>query len=202
MPYSVASIDWVGFRAWIFAKYSKAYAPTVHCYARKYAHLLVGNLRELDLLSASVKNAAIKSLIILSKYLGVHKEFKQRLEEFGIKMYRPDVFASFLRIYNNQITDIDQWYSKAQNVLRPNEKTWQRFLALSGLRKREAITSFNKIVEFSERSNLDGYLNRETGILEHFRFKELFLRGNEERLHFHSSSVSDFGNTAQHSYNL
>jgi hypothetical protein len=179
VPYSIASIDWVGFRTWIFAKYSKAYAPTVHCYARKYAHLLVGNLRELDLLSASVKNAAIKSLIILSKYLGVHKEFKQRLEEFGIKMYRPDVFASFLRIYNNQVTDIDQWYSKAQNVLKPDERVWQRFLALSGLRKGEAITSFNKIVEFSETNNLDGYLNGETGILEHFRFKELFLRGTK-----------------------
>ena len=152
---------------------------TIKTYTKKYWQLIFGNPREFDVMPKTVKNNALKSLVILSKYLGVHKEFKQRLDEYGIKMYRPDVFASFLRIYNNQVTDIDQWYSKAQSVLRPNERTWQRFLALSGLRKGEAITSFNKIIEFSEKNNLDSYLNSETGILEHFRFKELFLRGTK-----------------------
>ena len=103
------SVDWNGFRTWVFHKYSKAYAPTVQCYARN-AHLLSGNLRE-DLLSLSVKNAAIKSLIILSKFLGIHQQFKQRLQDYGVKMARPDVFASFLRIYNNHNTDLLEWYS-------------------------------------------------------------------------------------------
>jgi intergrase/recombinase len=176
---SIDCVDWDGFRTWIFAKYSKAYAPTVRCYARKYARLLNGNLRELDLLSSSVKNATIKSLIILSKYLGVHKEFKQRLSDFGVKMSRPDAFSSFLRMYSCQNSDIVQWYSRAYDILKLNERVWQRFLVLSGLRKSEAITSFNKIIELSRENNLDSYLNSETSILEHFRFRKHFLRGTK-----------------------
>lgn len=173
------SIDWQGFLVWIEAKYAKSYVHTIKVYTKKYWRLLSGNPRDFDIMPKTVKNNAIKSLVILSKYLGIHKEFKQRLDEYGIKMYRPDVFASFLRIYNNRVTDIDQWYLKAGSVLRPNEILWQSFLALSGLRKGEAIISFNKIIELSTQNNLDSYLNRETGILEHFRFKELFLRGTK-----------------------
>jgi hypothetical protein len=102
------SIDWQGFIVWIEAKYAKSYVHTIKTYTKKYWQLISGNPREFDIMPKTVRNNAIKSLVILGKYLGVHKEFKQRLDEFGIKMYRPDVFASFLRIYNNQVTDIDQ----------------------------------------------------------------------------------------------
>jgi len=40
-----------------------------------------------------VKDNAVKSLIVLSKFLGVHKEFRQRLDDYGIKLTRPDAFA-------------------------------------------------------------------------------------------------------------
>jgi hypothetical protein len=172
-------IDWDGFRTWTFAKYSKAYAPTVLCYAKKYAILLNGNLRELDLLSASVRNATIKSLIILSKFLGIHQEFKSRLQDYGVKLVRPDVFASFLRIYNNQNSDLLKWYAKAISVLRENERLLFRFLLCTGVRKEEGITSFNKIIELSKQGNLSNYYNDEFNALQHFVFKELFLRNTK-----------------------
>lgn len=46
---------------------------------------------------------------------------------------------------------------------------------MSGLRKEEGITSFNLIIDLSKQGGLNGYLN-ENGVLEHFRFKEKFLR--------------------------
>jgi hypothetical protein len=176
---NINPVDWNGFRTWIFHKYSKAYAPTVNCYSRKYAHLLSGNLRELDLLSPSVKNATIKSLIILSKFLGIHQDFKLRLQDYGIKMARPDVFASFLRIYNNKNSDLLDWYSRAASVLRDNERLLLRFLLLTGVRKEEAIMSFNKILELSKQNNLSIYYNEELNVLQHFVFKELFLRNTK-----------------------
>jgi intergrase/recombinase len=145
---------------------------------QKVAHLLNGNLRELDLLSASVKNATIKSLIILSKFLGIHQEFKQRLRDYGVKMVRPDVFASFLRIYSNQNSNLLEWYAEAVSVLRKSEKLL-KFLLVTGVRKEEAIMSFNKIIEPSKHSNLSIYYNDEFGVLQHFVFKELFLRNTE-----------------------
>ena len=129
-------------------------------------------------MSASVKNATIKSLIILSKFLGIHQEFKQRLRDYGVKMVRPDVFASFLRIYSNQNSNLLEWYAEAVSVLRKSEKLL-KFLLVTGVRKEEAIMSFNKIIEPSKHSNLSIYYNDEFGVLQHFVFKELFLRNTE-----------------------
>jgi intergrase/recombinase len=131
------------------------------------------------MLSASVKNATIKSLIILSKFLGIHQDFKQRLQDYGVKMSRPDVFASFLRIYNNKNTDLLDWYSKAASVLRENEKLLLRFLLCTGVRKEEGIMSFNRIIELSRQGNLSIYYNDELNVLQHFVFKELFLRNTK-----------------------
>ena len=60
-------------------------------------------------------------------------------------------------------------------ILKPEENLLLKFLRMSGLRKEEGITSFNLIIDLSKQGGLNGYLN-ENGVLEHFRFKEKFLR--------------------------
>jgi hypothetical protein len=60
-------------------------------------------------------------------------------------------------------------------MLFPAEILLLKFLRVSGLRKEEGINAFNIIIELSKQNKLDTYLN-ENGILEHFRFKEKFLR--------------------------
>jgi hypothetical protein len=117
--------------------------------------------------------------MILSKLLGIHQNFKQRLQDYGVKMARPDVFASFLRIYNNKNSDLLDWYSKAASVLRENEKLLLRFLLCTGVRKEEGIMSFNRIIELSSHGNLSIYYNDELNVLQHFVFKELFLRNTK-----------------------
>jgi intergrase/recombinase len=102
-----------------------------------------------------------------------------RLQDYGVKMARPDVFASFLRIYNNKNTDLLDWYSKATSVLRDNEKLLLRFLLFTGVRKEEGITSFNKTIELSKQNNLSIYYREELNVLQHFVFKESFLRNTK-----------------------
>jgi intergrase/recombinase len=72
-----------------------------------------------------------------------------------------------------------KWYSEAVDALRPNEKLWLKFLSETGIRKEEAIISFNKIIELAKENKLADYFNEELNVLEHFRFKELFLRGTK-----------------------
>jgi len=36
--------DWLEFKRWVKAKYLKQYYRTTMCYARKYKHLIYGNL--------------------------------------------------------------------------------------------------------------------------------------------------------------
>jgi intergrase/recombinase len=90
-------------------------------------------------------------------------------------MVKQDAFASFIRIYNNNSSDLLEWYHKAYNMLKPNEQTLLRLLVLSGVRKEEAITAFNKIRELGIH-NLPEYYNKEIQALEHFRYRESFLR--------------------------
>lgn len=171
-------LDWVEFKVWVFKKYAKSYAHTIMTYTKKYHNLLIGNLRDIEYIPESTRNNSIKSLIILSKYLGFHEEFKTALKSYGIKLHRPDAFYSFNRMYTNHNSDLLEWYATVQSILKPEEKLLLEYLRLSGLRKEEGIISFNKIIELSKEGKLASYLNGD-GHLEHFQFKKLFLRGTK-----------------------
>ena len=166
------------FKQWVKSKYSENYSKVVYWYVKKYHYLIdSANLRELEMLSSSVKNNVVKSLIILSKYLGIHQQFKQQLLDYGIKLHRQDSFTSFLRILNvnNNKNDILNWYREAQSSVRDNEKTLLKFTLFVGLRKEEAIKSFNKIIELKRENKLAEYYNEELNCLTHFKYKD-FIR--------------------------
>jgi intergrase/recombinase len=164
------------FKEWTSKKYSASYSGIVYHYALKYSHLLNGNLRDLDTLSPHVYNNVIKALISLSKFLGIHQQFKEILVNYGVRLHRQDSFSSFLRIFNNSNSDLLNWYREADDIVRPNERLFLRFALFSGLRRSEAINSFNLIIELAKENRLSDYYNEELQILEHFKFKSLFLR--------------------------
>jgi hypothetical protein len=90
------TFDFAEFSDWVRSKYAKSYSSTILCYSKKYCHFVTAeNLRDLDLLPATIKNNAIKSLIVLSKFLGKHKEFSERLKSFDIKPSRTDSLMPF-----------------------------------------------------------------------------------------------------------
>ena len=111
--------------------------------------------------------------------MGVHEEFKAQLKSYGIKLFRADAFGSFMRLYTNHASDLMDWYAKATSALRPNEQLFLKFVSLAGLRKIEAIASFNKIIELNKQGKLSEYYNEEKSLLEHLKFKEQFLRGTK-----------------------
>jgi intergrase/recombinase len=74
---------------------------------------------------------------------------------------------------------LDEWFAQVKPILTPPENQLLKFLRLTGLRCSEGIESFNLIIELSETGRLHECLSRDTGILEHFRYKEKFLRGTK-----------------------
>ena len=171
--FDVSNIDWNDFKAYVFKKYAKSWARTVYSYARKYAEL-VDNPSVVETFSGSKKNSVLKSLVALSKFYGFYPEFKQRIEDYGIKYSRISSIDSFFRIFNNNNKDILVWYQKATSVLDDDCSTYLKFLLMSGLRPSEGIESFNLV-----RTRLEEYYNVEFGTLEHFRFKDMFLRNTK-----------------------
>jgi intergrase/recombinase len=157
-------------------KYSRQYTATTYCYAKRYCHLLYGNLRELDFKTDATKSTIVKALIVLSKFLGAHQQFKQRLLDHGIKIRRQDNFSSFLRIFNNNSGDVLKWFREVYPILNNNEKIFLKFCSYSGLRKNEAITSFNKIIDLHKQNRLDEYYDANLNCLMHFKYPKDFIR--------------------------
>jgi intergrase/recombinase len=120
-------------------------------------------------------------MVNLSKFLGTYEKYKTKLRNNGVKWANTDdSFNSFLRIINNNHNNLHSWYKSAYDLLRENEKLFLKYTLVSGLRKGEAVNSFNLIIELSQQNRLSEYYNEELGILEHFRFAELFLRATKK----------------------
>ena len=166
------------FRSWLFNKYSKTYACNIFNYCKKHSNMISGDLRELDSLSPNIRDHVIKALICLSKYLGIYEDFKSKLKQHGIKWIRSDSFSSFLRIFNTNSNgnDILEWYRTAISNVRDNEKILLKFLLYSGLRKSEAILSFNRIIELNNKGLLDEYYDKNLDCLLHFKYPKEFIR--------------------------
>ncbi len=174
---SFRAFNWAEFKKYVQNKYRKTTAKQIMCYAKRYYNILeTGNIGQLNAVPPTCRAEVTKSLIVISKYIGCYEQFKSALKSYGIKNARPDVFAAFIRIYNNTNSNLDEWFAKVKPILTPDENLLLKFLRLTGLRCSEGIESFNLIIKLSKQQKLNEYLNAETGILEHFRYKEKFLR--------------------------
>jgi len=176
-PNHESTLDLDEFDHWTKSKYAESYHRTIMCYVKRYyQYLYSDNLRDLDLLPQSIKNNCIKSLTILSKYLGVYDDFTSKLKNYGIKLSSPNTFNVFLRIMNGNSSDILKWYNEVQGILRDNERVFLKYLLYSGLRKAETIKSFNRIIELSEASRLSEYYDSNLNCLCHFKYPKDFIR--------------------------
>ena len=96
-------------------------------------------------------------------------------------------FDSFLRIVDNNHSDLGLWYSEMQKILRDNEKLFLKFVLVTRLRKAEAQKAMGLIINLFNEGKPDSYYNSEIGILEHWRFPELFFQKNQDGLYFNSA---------------
>jgi len=124
----------------------------------------------------------MQSLSALSKYTGCYEQYKQMIKAYDLKwaVNNDDVIIARLIKYsggngNGNISDLFNWVKAVKQQI-PDFIPFMDFTLATGLRLSEAITSYRLIVELSDQGKLDKYYNAERSVLEHFRFKELFIR--------------------------
>jgi len=123
-------------------------------YVLKYGRL-IDNPSELNSLPVSTRSNVLKALVNLSKYQGQYENFKSKLKNYGIKWLSADTsFNSFLAIINNNHSTLGKWYKEVIPILADNEKLFLKFALLGGLRKNEAIQSFNQIIKLAGEGRL------------------------------------------------
>ena len=75
--------------------------------------------------------------------------------------------------------EIFEWIKQVKQA-RIELSDFMDFMAISGLRFVEAVESYNLIIKLASERKLDEYYNEEKGTLEHFRFKQIFLRKSKK----------------------
>jgi hypothetical protein len=167
------------YRVYLNNLYCKSYAKSQLNNATKHFDCLK-NPSKLLSLKTGMRLNVLKAMVCLSKYSGCYEEYKTKLKNYGIKWVNEDTaFNGFLAIFNHKHDTLPDWIKQVQPLFHDNEKLFLRFLAVTGLRKNEALTSFNMIIELNSKGKLCEYYNEDFSTLEHFKYGKLFLRGTK-----------------------
>jgi hypothetical protein len=131
-----------------------------------------GDARELLELRDDKRIHTMKSLSALAKYTGCYNRWQEIRQNFQLKWSNDNSLQAFSSIFNKE-KDFDHmicWLIDTCSRLPKNYANILIFNTLTGLRPSEACMAITLI-----HNNLEHYLNRDTQILEHFKFQE-FIR--------------------------
>ncbi|MEM3714327.1 MAG: integrase [Nitrososphaeria archaeon] len=167
-------IDWDRFREYCFSRFSPYHAQQMFNNALKYYRLLDDGFDLLHTFSKDKCRHVLSALANLSKFCGCYDRFKLLKEKSGLKWGHENSFEAFLRIYKSN-NDALKWALRLKESIPYYYYFPICFLALTGLRPIEAINSLNLV----SAKGLEDYYNPEVGVLEHFRFPSVFLRGTK-----------------------
>jgi intergrase/recombinase len=138
--------------------------------------LLAGDFRRLVALKVDKRLHVLASLSALSKFLGICGGFRSLVSNYGLKWnVRNDdlLIARFTK--KTDANSILDWV-KLVKAKCPELCDFMDFMIVTGLRYDEAVESYNLIIKLAHEGKLNQYYNEERAILEHFRFKEIFIR--------------------------
>ena len=150
--------------------------------ARKYSDsLFTRDLSKIAALPDTARPNVLKALSSLAKFMGIHEEFKQLIRNYGLKWSGRSSDDLIIDRFNKvkKPDEVFLWIKKAKD-LRPELTEFLDFMALTGLRMIEAVASYNLIIKLSYDKKLKEYYNSKTRTLEHFRYKDLFIRKSKK----------------------
>jgi intergrase/recombinase len=113
----------------------------------------------------------MKALSALAKFLGIHEDFQRLVKSYGLKWSVNNDDVILARLSRNSSTDdLIAWVKTVKREI-PILAVFMDFITATGLRFDEAINSYSMIAQ-----NTSGYYNQEQQSLEHFRFRQVFIR--------------------------
>jgi intergrase/recombinase len=176
--FSMEEIDWNEFKRFLSKSCSEKTAGDRIRYAKKYGFCLANrDFSVLNSLSDSKRTHSLKALSLLSKFLGVYDDFRRLKEAYGLKwrnMNAEELILSRMQ-KTRENGSVINWVKEVK-VKLPLLEIFMDFYLISGLRFNEAIKSYDLIIELSAKGDLDRYYDNEKQVLEHYRFKSLFIR--------------------------
>ena len=131
--------------------------------------------------SDGVKRHALKGLSALSKYLGIYEQFLKLRRNYALT-WKGKSSTDLLIDRLTKVKDPDEVFRWIREVKRklPEYTDFMDLISITGMRLIEAITSYNLIIELAGKNRLDEYYNMENETLEHYKFKEQFIRRSKK----------------------
>jgi Archaeal phage integrase len=165
---------WDNFEEYLIKLYRKSSVRCRLLYAKQYCHVITEeNAQSLLSLSNYKRLQIMKSLAILSKYLGCYDRWKEIKEKYQLKWSSEDSIQVFQKLTNqeNNYSSMLKWMKDVCKQIPEYYSNILIYSILTGLRPTEAFSSINLI-----KSDLDNYLDRDKMILKHVKYPEIFIR--------------------------
>ena len=176
------SLNWGAFGEWLRKNFSHNYAKDLLNYSRRFSHVLFsGEASELLRLSDGVRKMALASLSNLAKFLGLYEDWKRIVKAYGLKWSsgKAEDYLISRMAHTENNGEVLEWVEQVK-INEPRLSVFMDFMVLSGLRLREAVNSYNLIIDLAKAGRLSEYYNEENEALEHYRFKGLFMRRSKK----------------------
>jgi len=175
-------VDWDKFKVWVYKEYRPFTARDRYFHAKKYACCLAtGDLSKLAMLNDCQRVHALKALTALSKFLGVCEDWRRLVRSYGLKCTDRNSDDLIIGRLTKAVSpdDVFEWIREVK-LKAPELSDFMDLLAVTGLRLNEAVECHNLIVDLASQGRLGDYYKADRRVLEHFRFKETFLRGSKK----------------------
>jgi len=142
--------------------------------AKKYQHVLAsGNASELPMMSHDMQRQTMRALAHLSKFNGIYDEWQKIVKRHALHWRHTDDNFNFFEKEN--INEMIGYIKQAIKILPKDCGNTLVVATLLGLRADETCKAIGLI-----KQSATDYHNKERGILEHYRHKDLFIRRSKK----------------------
>jgi len=151
-------------------------------YAQKWKDCLISeDLSKVQVLSAGRRRMVMASLSALAKFLGAYKDWQQLTERYNLKWAGKSstdiILERFQKVENPD--EIFDWIKQVKQE-RPELTDFMDLIGITGMRMVEAVDCYNLLIQLSQEDKVSDYYNRQGAVLEHYKFKDTFIRGNKK----------------------
>jgi hypothetical protein len=167
-------MDWDKYREYLYANLRPNTARLALKYGRKYSYVLERmDIKDLLVLKPAKQRHIMKALANLAKYNGAYEQWNNLRKQHKLRWSSTNTLEIFERIMNNgnSYNKMLEYVKQVLAVLPRSHANVVIFGTLTGLRPVEACKSVQLI-----HTDLAIYLNSDLFILEHFKWKDIFIR--------------------------
>jgi len=176
------SVNWEDFEKWLLKDHVPHTVVSMVSYAKQFQDCLVQmDLSRVRDLRDSFRPNVLKALSALAKFTGCYEQYRKAMRGFGLKWggrNASDIVIDRLTKVQDP-GEVWAWIREVKRA-RPELTDFMDLMALTGLRLGETIESYNLIVDLTGKGKLADYYKKDLGILEHFRFKDIFIRKSKK----------------------